>query len=43
MPRVLQLEATTTGSGGVVCELATPVTPLIAIVPGMAVEIIELR
>ena len=41
MPRFLQLEASTTGGGGVVCELATPATPLIAIVPGMAIEIIE--
>ncbi len=41
MPRVLQLEATTTGGGGVVCELMSPVSPLIPIVPGMAIEIIE--
>jgi hypothetical protein len=39
MPRVLQLEATTTGGGGVVCELLCASTVLIT--AGMAVEIIE--
>lgn len=41
MPRVLQLQASTTGGGGARCFFFVPSPSRIQIVPGMAIEIIE--